>query len=393
MRRFLAAFAFVTLFGAASTPALAGNRLALVVGNDAYEHITPLQKAVADARSFAAVLREKGYNVRQGYDLSRDDLDADIAAFIDSIKPGDTAVFVYSGHGWSDGAQNYIVGVDAPATASAEYLSRISVPIKNGGNGVIDDMERKGAALKVAIVDACRDNPFTPPAGGRNLELVRGLAPMEAPAGTFVVYSASAGQAALDRLSDADDDPNSVFMRVFLPLLRANLSLQDAIKASQLRVASLAGAAGKEQKPAYYDEVVGPACLSTPCQSSQSADARPIPTPAAEPAPEPANTGRAVVEGFYLALAVADGERASRFVVPERRVSGPFSAEAMSRYYASLEGPLRLISVTMIDAQDFEARYVFRAPGGHVCNGDSIVAVTRVDGAALIKSIHALSGC
>ena len=55
---------------------------------------------------------------------------------------------------------------------------------------------------------------------------------------------------------------------------------------------------------------------------------------------------------------------------------GRSPAEAMSRDHALLEGPLRLISVTMIDAQDFEARYVFRAPGGHVCNGDFIVAVT-----------------
>lgn len=392
MHRAIVAFGLVIALASTALPADAENRLALVVGNDHYVHIAPLQKAVADARSFAALLHEKGYTVREGYDLSRTDFDAAIAAFVDSIRPGDTAVFVYSGHGWSDGVQNYIVGVDAPSMASAEYLSRISIPIKNGGNGVLDDMERRGAALKIAIIDACRDNPFTPPAGSRSLDLVRGLAPMQAPAGTFVVFSASAGQAALDRLSEADTDPNSVFTRVFLPLLRKNLSLQDAIKTSQSQVASLAGSAGKEQKPAYYDEVIGPACLSTLCRSSSPAETRPISALPSEPPIDPAASGRKTVEGFYRALAVANGDLASSFVIPERR-SGPFSAAAISRFYGSLEQPLRLLSVATVDAEDFEVRYVFRAHGGHVCNGVSVVAVTEVDGASFIRSIRALSGC
>ena len=73
--------------------------------------------------------------------------------------------------------------------------------------------------------------------------------------GSFVVYSAGEGQSAMDRLSDADADPNSVFTRAFLPLLRADLPLLDAIKSSQERVYALAGAADHEQTPAYYDEV------------------------------------------------------------------------------------------------------------------------------------------
>ena len=99
--------------------------------NNAYRHVEPLRKAVADAKGFATVLREKGFSVLEGYDLSRGDLDAAIAGFVDAIKPGDRAVFVYSGHGWSDGTQNYLIGVDAPARASAEMLARISTPIRD----------------------------------------------------------------------------------------------------------------------------------------------------------------------------------------------------------------------------------------------------------------------
>jgi hypothetical protein len=262
MRRLklLAAVLAATLAGCA--PAVAENRLALVIGDDAYQHIAPLEKAKADAKAYAEALRDKGFRVREGYDLSFMQLNGAIASFVDSIQPGDTAVFVYSGHGWSDGTQNYLVSVDAPASASEDELAGETTPIRNGVNGVLDRIERKGAGLRVAIIDACRDNPFTPPPGQKGYSFARGLAPMaQPPQGTFVVFSASAGQTALDRLSAADADPNSVFTRVFLPLLRSDVSLQEAVKASQEKVVALARAADHDQKPSYWDEVVGPACL------------------------------------------------------------------------------------------------------------------------------------
>jgi hypothetical protein len=96
---------------------------------------------------------------------------------------------------------------------------------------------------------------------------------IDAPKGTFVVMSAAAGQGALDRLSDTDTDPNSVFTRVFVPFLRANLTLQDAIKSTQAKVVALAKSIGQEQEPAYYDEVIGSACLSTNCATDAKAAA------------------------------------------------------------------------------------------------------------------------
>ena len=209
-----------------AAPALAENRVALVIGNDAYMHIASLEKAKSDAKAYAEALREKGFSVREGYDLNFVQLNAAVASFAASIAPGDTAVFVYSGHGWSDGTQNYLVSIDAPASASEDELAGVTTPIRNGVNGVLDRIERKGATLRVAIIDACRDNPFAPPTGSKGYSFGRGLAPMaQPPQGTFVVFSASAGQSALDRLSAADADPNSVFTRVFLPLLASDISL------------------------------------------------------------------------------------------------------------------------------------------------------------------------
>ena len=117
--------------------AFAEKKLALVIGNDSYQHIDALRKARADAKSYADLLREKGFSVEDRYDLGFDDMEAAVGEFVEKIEPGDTAVFVYSGHGWSDGAHNYLVGVDAPSSASQERLTRLSLPIRNGATGVL----------------------------------------------------------------------------------------------------------------------------------------------------------------------------------------------------------------------------------------------------------------
>src|SRR5271155_5052009 len=97
-----AAFVVLLAWLCLSAPALAENRLALVIGNDDYQHIDKLQKAKADAKAYAAVLREKGFSVQEGYNLSILDMSGAVADFVARIHPGDSAVFVYSGHGWSD---------------------------------------------------------------------------------------------------------------------------------------------------------------------------------------------------------------------------------------------------------------------------------------------------
>ena len=240
--------------------------------------------------------------MREGYDLTRAKFNAAIASFVASIEPGDTAVFVYSGHGWSDGTQNYLIGVDAPRQASEDELAGETIPIRNGVDGVLDRIERKGAALRVAIIDACRDNPFTPSPGHKGYLQTRGFAPMtQPPQGTFVIFSASPGQSALDRLSEGDPDSNGVFTRVFVPLLRADVSLQDAVKGAQEKVLELARSVDHDQLPAYWDEVVGTACLSKACKpigasgashenlasvSDSTTSAKPSPPPVAPP-PDP----------------------------------------------------------------------------------------------------------
>lgn len=285
--KFAAAALASLLISPLPTTASAERRVALIIGNDQYQSLPALKKAAADAQSYADVLQAKGFErVIVKTDLTRAQMVEAIAAFIDEIQPKDTAVFAYAGHGWSDSTVDYIVGTDAPHTGSQEFLKLISIPLKNGQDGIIDEMQRTGATLKVIIVDACRDNPFIAQPGKRGIGIERGLVRIDPPLGTFVVFSAGAGQTALDQLSNTDNDPNSVFTRVFVPLIRADLPLQDAMKTTREKVVALARTADQDQVPAYYDEVIGRACLSANCEQGS-----PSPKVLSEgpPVPQPTN--------------------------------------------------------------------------------------------------------
>ncbi len=246
---------------------VAARSLALVVGNDAYDHLPDLAKARMDAEGYAAFLADRGYDVTLLRDATRVALDETLADFLDRIAPGDTVVFVFAGHGWSDGRQNFLLPTDMRAVGSERLLARESMPLRNGVNGVLDEIEARAPGLTVAIIDACRNNPFSVPDGTRSIGLARGLVQLQAGAGTFVAFSAGEGQTALDRLSDDDDAPFSVFTRYFLAELAKPQDLQSAFKATQLAVNAAARTVDHPQRPAYYDEVIGPACITGACQA------------------------------------------------------------------------------------------------------------------------------
>ena len=185
--------------------------LALIIGNDSYANIAPLLKARSDAAGYGALFAGQGFDVTLREDLNGRDMVFEFSTFFDRIQPGDTVVFVFSGHGWSDGTENFLVPTDIRVSGSETLLARESFPLRNGVNGVIDEIAKRGAGLTLAIVDACRDNPFTPKQGTRSVGLARGLTALQAPTGTFVAFSAGAGQTALDRLSNSDAEPYSVF--------------------------------------------------------------------------------------------------------------------------------------------------------------------------------------
>ena len=294
--------------------------LALIVGNDSYLEIPPLQKARADAAGYAELFSQMGFEVILETDADARAMTYALAGFLDRIQPGDTVAFIYSGHGWSDGRQNFLVPVDIRAQGSETLLARESFPLRNGANGIIDEIAARGPRLTLAIIDACRNNPFVTDTGTRAIGLTRGLVQVAAPSGTFIAFSAGEGQTALDRLSDNDADANSVFTRYFLRELRKPQDLQSAFKATQLEVNDTALTVGHPQRPAYYDEVIGSACLSGRCTPV------PVAAPAPQGAADPVGRARSEWEDFRNSTSV---EALRQFA--DRHRGTPYAALAEER--------------------------------------------------------------
>lgn len=258
----------VAVFSLFAGAAGAENRLAFVVGNDVYRNVNPLQKAVNDARAVRRSLQQLGFQVTLGENLAWRDYVEKFSTFENSIQPGDIAFLFYSGHGVEIDGANFLIPVDAPKVAPEQQslLKDVSISTDN----LIQRLKARGARTQIIVLDACRENPFRQ-ANGRSVGGARGLAGARLPGGVFMIYSAGVGEVALDRLSDADANPNSVFTRSFLPLLQnPENSLIAVAKQTRAEVKSLASSVGQTQSPAYYDEIDGEIFLAKGTASTSS---------------------------------------------------------------------------------------------------------------------------
>lgn len=236
-------------------PAQATQRFALVIGIDDYVALADLRKARNDATAVAQSLEYLGIDVSLLLDPERRRISRAISDMIARTGPGDEVLFYFAGHGIQIDGRNFLIPADAPAAKPGDeaFLMAESIPVDQ----VMETLKSRGAATAVLILDACRDNPF-PRNGTRAVGSGRGLAPVVAVEGSFILYSAGAGQTALDRLSDADTDPNSVFTRNLLPYLEEpDRPLQEIVRDLRTKVEAQAAAIGHRQRPAYYDELTG----------------------------------------------------------------------------------------------------------------------------------------
>jgi hypothetical protein len=274
-----------------SAPAQA-RRIALVIGNDSYRNVDPLQNARSDARAIAATLKDLGFNVALKLDVTQSDMKAALRDLKSRTGAGDDVVFYFSGHGVQFDGTNYLVPIDIAPT-DAMQVADDSVPLQR----VLDDLSDQKASFSLAIVDACRDNPFK--GTGRSFGS-RGLAPVMAANGQMVLYSAGAGQQALDRLGPDDHDANGVFTRVLLKEIRKQgVSADRILKNVQTQVVELAKRAGHEQVPALYDQSIGDFYFLPALTPSSTAAVLPVPTevsatavPQSAPALPTASQGR-----------------------------------------------------------------------------------------------------
>jgi hypothetical protein len=152
LRRFLLVLLF--LLAGAGFSATAQERVALVVGNSAYEHVPSLRNPRNDAEDLTRKLEGLGFTVVGGVDLDRRKLVESLIKFGRAAERAEVALFFYAGHGLQVNGQNYLVPVDAMVEFESEIdLSLVSL------SGVMQQLER-GSRTNLVFLDACRDNPF-----------------------------------------------------------------------------------------------------------------------------------------------------------------------------------------------------------------------------------------
>jgi hypothetical protein len=225
-------------------------RKALLIGNDKYQNVQPLRNARTDAQAMGQALAKLGYKVWVKTDLNRKDMQTAIRQFRSEVQGGDEVVIFYAGHAVQIASANYLLPTDI-AGSSEDEVKDEAIQLQR----LLDDMGERKTQITLALIDACRDNPFQK--NGRSLG-GRGLAPTTAATGQMIIFSAGAGQQALDRLSNDDKDPNGLFTRIFIKEMKTpGLRIDNLAREVRKKVVEAAKSVGHEQVPAIYDQVVG----------------------------------------------------------------------------------------------------------------------------------------
>jgi hypothetical protein len=235
-------------------PTVFAMRRALIIGNDTYKYADPLKNAREDARAMAAELKGFGYEVSLHLDQSQKSMQAALRDFRDKVNAGDEVLFYFSGHAVEIDGKNFLTPIDTVGI-NQNQLADDSIDLKSA---VLDPLTTKKVKLTLALIDACRDNPFLKTASTRSTAGTKGLAPTTPATGQLIVYSAGSGQTALDRLGPNDTDKNGVFTRVLLSEMKKNnVPIHQVIRNVRSEVVKLARSIGHDQVPAIYDQVDG----------------------------------------------------------------------------------------------------------------------------------------
>ena len=195
-------------------PADTGRRVALVIGNGAYRHATPLPNPGNDAADIAQALRELGFDVIEGHDLDWAGIRAKVKEFDRKLDNATLALFFYAGHGVQVDGRNYLVPVDAKleraGTLDQDAFDLLSV---------LRPMEAE-KRINLVFLDACRDNPFTRSlarslGASRSSAVGTGLAPIQKASGTLITYATEP-----DRVAADGEGRNSPFTAALLKHIR-----------------------------------------------------------------------------------------------------------------------------------------------------------------------------
>lgn len=265
--------------------------MALVIGASAYRD-APLLNPVNDARDMTVALKEVGFEIIPGENLTQAQMKRAIAEFGQRIRRGGVGLFYFAGHGAQVKGVNYLIPV------GAEIEKELDIEVEAVElDRVLNEMREARNRLNIVILDACRNNPFA-----RGLRSIRGgLAGVSAPRGVLIAYATEPGNTASD-----GGRRNGLYTQELLAAMRApGLKIEDVFKTVRMRVLEKSNGA---QTPWEHSSLVG--------------DFYFVSAPASTQTPEPAiQTGSAESKPNQVAAEGSADDFGRWVIVADRRVT------------------------------------------------------------------------
>ncbi|PJK29481.1 caspase family protein [Minwuia thermotolerans] len=307
---------------AVAAPAVAEERIALVIGNGDYGALGSLKNPVNDSRLMAATLREMGFRVIEIENADQRDMKRGVRDFGRWLRRAGTdavALFYYAGHGVQVAGENYLLPVEAVIEAEGD----VDIEAVSAGS-ILEQMQHANTGVNIVILDACRNNPFQ----REFRSAASGLARMDAPTGTYIAYATAPGQLAVDGAG-----AHSPFTETLSRVMREpGLGVEQVFKKVRQMVAA---ATGEKQVPWSSSSLIGDFAFNTR-KADPPAAAAPAASRPAEVRPE---TPREDIElAYWESIMATDNAGLFRSYL-ERYPAGIFAEIARERIRA-IETPV-----------------------------------------------------
>ena len=196
-------------------------RVALVIGNADYVRVPKLDNSVNDARDICKALQSLDFEILCFENLAtRRDMKNAISTFVDKLSKGAIGLFYYAGHGLQVKGENYVIPTAATINVEADVEDETL-----GLNYVMQRLDEARNSFNLIILDACRNNPLKKSRIGAD----GGLAQMDAPAGTMIIYATGPGKVAVD--GDASSRNGLFTAQLLKNMPRAGMPVEEMFKA------------------------------------------------------------------------------------------------------------------------------------------------------------------
>jgi lipoprotein NlpI len=331
----------------------AGERVALVIGNAKYPDAeAPLKEPINDARDIADELKRDGFDVETGENLTGDAMRRALERLYARVKPGTVALLFFSGFGVQSARQSYMIPVDAQIWTEPD-VRRDGFSLET----ILGEISNRGAGVKIALIDASRRNPFE----RRFRSFSAGLAPVIAPNGTLVMYSA-----ALSSVVSDSGGAHSLFVSELLKEIRVpDLMAEETLNRTRVGVTR---ASRSEQVPWISSSLAEDFSFIPGARPSTAvAIAKPPPPP---PRPDPISAPR------NDAPAVVDVPVPKPVEIPPPVISTPVVKDEATTTVANLadDPTIKSLTAKLIDNPD-DASALYRRGQVYASKGAYLLAV------------------